>query len=150
MVVRERPVASAIRLMPPRGKAKASLAAHCRRRRSVRSGRSNSNFCRTAAIMVGASMDPSYHIQLHWTTYFLTAPKFSDGTLAAPVAERARCILERLRIYGRRESPQPEAAYRELCRDINDEPLEEAAVQWCHRHPAPIPFLPGPDYGASD
>src|SRR5437660_1735883 len=56
MVLRDRPVARATRVMPPRGKASASLAAHCRRTLSVRAGRSCSYFCRTLAIMAGVSI----------------------------------------------------------------------------------------------
>jgi len=90
----------------------------------------------------------------NWDSYFeaLTEfawDRFSDGTLDAPLAKRAHSVLERLRSYGRESSPRPEAAYREPCRDI-DEPLEEAAAQWCQRQPAPIPFLPRADYGALD
>src|SRR5262249_56367005 len=56
MVVRDIPVAWATRVIPPRGKARASLAAHRRRIRSVMTGPSNSNFCRIVAMMVEASM----------------------------------------------------------------------------------------------
>lgn len=91
----------------------------------------------------------------NWDGYFeaLTEfawDKFSDGTLDALLAERARSVLTRLRNFGRSEKPQPDPVYNELCHHINDEPLEDAAVQWCHRHPVPIPFLPGPGYGALD
>lgn len=55
-VVRDRPVAWATRVRPPRGKARASLAAHWRRLRSVMTGRSNSNFYRIVAMIVEASM----------------------------------------------------------------------------------------------
>jgi hypothetical protein len=90
----------------------------------------------------------------NWDGYFealtdFAWEKFSDGTLDAPLAVRAQSILERLRRYGRRVVAQTESAYRELCRDIDD-PLEAAAVQWCHRHPVSTPFLPAADYGALD
>ena len=52
IVVRERPVARATRLTPPRPKDSASQAAYCRRSRSVMSGCSNWYFDRTASIMV--------------------------------------------------------------------------------------------------
>jgi hypothetical protein len=90
----------------------------------------------------------------NWDGYFesladFAGDRFADGTLDAPVAERARALLDRLRSYGRNVDNEPESVCDELSREI-DGPLEAAAVQWCQRHPAPIPFAPGPDYGAQD
>jgi hypothetical protein len=98
----------------------------------------------------------------NWDAYFealadFASEKFSDGTLPSTTTEKAQVILDRLRQYGRMvaspsgpalHSVDEEQTYRELCRDI-DAPLEEAAAQWCQLHPDPIPFRPGPDYGAS-
>lgn len=103
----------------------------------------------------------------NWGDYFealaeFAADKFSDGTLETTLAERAQSILERLRDYGRGAGDpefgplnrpvtlaDEERVYRGLCNDM-DEPLEEAAVQWCRRHPTLIPFQPSPDYGGAD
>jgi hypothetical protein len=103
----------------------------------------------------------------NWGSYFealaeFAADKFSDGSLEAGLAERARALLDRLRDYGRSVGDpefgplnrpvaleNEESVYRGLCVDM-DEPLEEAAVEWCRRHRMTIPFQPGPDYGAAD
>ena len=52
MVVRDRPVASATKVTPPRSSVMASQAAQCRRIRSFIRGRSNSNLRRTASRVV--------------------------------------------------------------------------------------------------
>ncbi|MFO0881105.1 MAG: hypothetical protein U0840_27595 [Gemmataceae bacterium] len=107
----------------------------------------------------------------NWDGYFealaqFALDRFSDGTVESDLAGRARSMLEQVRDYGRSVGdpecgpmnrpdlpPIPlaeqERVYRILC-DGMDEPLEEAAVQWCLRHPALIPFEPGPDHGALD
>ncbi len=46
-----------LQVVPPRGKARASLAAQCRRIRSVMTGRRGLKFWRIVAIVVEASMD---------------------------------------------------------------------------------------------
>jgi hypothetical protein len=70
----------------------------------------------------------------NWDNYFEALAdfawgRFCDGTLDTPVVDRARSVLQRLRDYGRTEGPRPEETFREVCSEINDEPLEDAAVQ---------------------
>ena len=84
----------------------------------------------------------------NWDNYFealadFAEERFADGTLDAALAARAQSVLGRLRDFGRTADDQPDSVYEQLCRDLDD-PLEEAAVQWCHHHPTPIPFRPAP------
>src|SRR4051812_25750575 len=79
MVVREKPVASATSDRPPRGKAKASVAAQCRRIRSVIVADNSLYFSRrlvtvTVVFMLSLSPHPTY-----CSSYFLTAPKEDEG-----------------------------------------------------------------------
>jgi hypothetical protein len=89
----------------------------------------------------------------NWDDYFealadFAEAAFSDGTLDAPTADQACSVLRRLRDFGRTAGSHPPAVLEAFCRELRDEALEGAAVQWCQRHPAPIPFVPGPDYEA--
>jgi hypothetical protein len=87
----------------------------------------------------------------NWDAYFealadFAEERFADGTLDPQLAALARSVLGRLRDYARRPGDQTESAYETLCRTLDD-PLEQAATQWCHRHPTLIPFRPTADSG---
>ena len=74
MVVRDRPVAPATKLMPPCPKAIASAAAHSRRIRSFIDPRRRMYFVRIASSLVFLSILSSYLPHSICSTYFLTAP----------------------------------------------------------------------------
>jgi hypothetical protein len=89
----------------------------------------------------------------NWDDYFeamaqFAWDKFSDGSLDVSLAEEVRSLLDRLRSYGRRFDEPRDAEYRELIPAL-EKPLENAAAQWCQRHPEPIPFVAGPEFGGA-
>lgn len=82
----------------------------------------------------------------NWDDYFESLAqfaweRFSDGSLEAELADRTRVLLDRLREYGRRQEERRDE-YIQLGTEL-ESPLEEAAVQWCQRHPEPIPYSTG-------